>query len=44
MWSVGCLVFELLTNVYLFQPESGEGYSENDVNIIKIQGSSSYDS
>ena len=30
MWSVGCMVFELLTGDYLFDPQPGSRYSKDD--------------
>ena len=30
MWSLACLIFELLTGDYLFDPQGGETYSKDD--------------
>lgn len=30
IWSLACIVFELLTNDYLFKPKKGKGYGKND--------------
>ena len=30
IWSVACLIFELLTGDYLFEPKSGDKYSKDD--------------
>jgi len=30
MWSVGCMVFELLTGDYLFDPQPGTRYTKDD--------------
>ena len=31
IWSLACLVFELLTCNYLFKPKKGKGYGKSDV-------------
>lgn len=30
IWSVGCMIFELLTGDYLFDPQSGKKYNKDD--------------
>lgn len=30
IWSVACIVFELLTNDYLFKPKKTESYKKNE--------------
>ena len=30
IWSLACMVFELLVNNFLFKPKPGEGYKKND--------------
>ena len=30
LWSLGCMVFELLTGDYLFDPQGGNRYSKDD--------------
>jgi serine/threonine-protein kinase SRPK3 len=30
MWSLGCLVFELLTGDLLFEPQAGENYERDE--------------
>ncbi|KAJ2994830.1 serine/threonine protein kinase, CMGC group [Globomyces sp. JEL0801] len=34
MWSLGCIVFELLTGEFLFDPKSGSKYSKDDGTLI----------
>lgn len=36
IWSMGCLVFELLNGDYLFDPHSGEKYGKDDDHIAQI--------
>lgn len=36
MWSVGCMVFELLTGDYLFDPQPGNRYTKDDDHIAQI--------
>lgn len=36
MWSMGCMIFELLFGDYLFDPHSGENYSKDDDHIAQI--------
>lgn len=36
IWSVGCLVFELLTGDYLFEPTQGQTFSKNDDHLAQI--------
>lgn len=36
MWSVGCMVFELLTGDYLFDPQQGSRYTKDDDHIAQI--------
>ncbi|KAJ1559749.1 serine/threonine protein kinase, CMGC group, partial [Cladochytrium tenue] len=36
MWSLGCMVFELLTGDYLFDPQGGQKYTKDDDHIAQI--------
>ncbi|KXS15877.1 kinase-like protein, partial [Gonapodya prolifera JEL478] len=36
MWSVGCMVFELITGDYLFDPQGGGRYTKDDDHIAQI--------
>ncbi|QPG76536.1 hypothetical protein FOA43_003925 [Brettanomyces nanus] len=36
IWSVGCLLFELLTGDYLFDPTEGPSFSKNDDHLAQI--------
>ncbi|KAJ1646233.1 serine/threonine protein kinase, CMGC [Coemansia asiatica] len=36
MWSCACLIFELLTGDYLFEPHSGNRYSKDEDHIAQI--------
>lgn len=36
MWSLGCMVFELLTGDYLFDPQAGGRYSKDDDHMAQI--------
>lgn len=36
IWSLACMVFELSTGDYLFEPQAGRGYSKNDDHIAQI--------
>ncbi|CDK24406.1 unnamed protein product [Kuraishia capsulata CBS 1993] len=36
IWSVGCLIFELLTGDYLFDPTEGRSFSKNDDHLAQI--------
>lgn len=36
MWSFACLIFELLTGDYLFDPRSGKSYTKDDDHIAQI--------
>ncbi|ESW98342.1 hypothetical protein KL918_003912 [Ogataea parapolymorpha] len=36
IWSVGCLLFELLTGDYLFDPTEGPTFSKNDDHLAQI--------
>jgi len=36
LWSVACLVFELLTGDYLFEPKSGEKFGKDDDHLAQI--------
>ncbi|RDD43847.1 Serine/threonine-protein kinase spk-1 [Trichoplax sp. H2] len=36
IWSVACMVFELVTGDYLFEPHSGEGYGRDDDHIAQM--------
>ena len=37
IWSLACLVFELLTNSFLFKPHKGEGYKKNEDHLNLMQ-------
>jgi serine/threonine-protein kinase SRPK3 len=34
MWSMGCMIFELITGDYLFDPQAGERFSKDDGNTF----------
>lgn len=36
LWSLACMVFELVTGDYLFEPRKGEKYSKNDDHIAQF--------
>ena len=36
LWSLACMVFELVTGDYLFEPRKGENYSKNDDHIAQF--------
>ena len=36
LWSLACMVFELITGDYLFEPRKGEKYSKNDDHIAQF--------
>ncbi|ODV87546.1 hypothetical protein CANARDRAFT_26934 [[Candida] arabinofermentans NRRL YB-2248] len=36
IWSIGCLIFELLTGDYLFDPTEGPTFSKNDDHLAQI--------
>lgn len=36
IWSFACLIFELLTTDYLFNPKSGKNYTDDDDHIAQI--------
>nr|KAJ3413404.1 serine/threonine protein kinase, CMGC group [Polyrhizophydium stewartii] len=36
MWSVACILFELLTGDYLFDPQSGSRYTKDDDHVAQI--------
>ncbi|KAI9105569.1 Serine/threonine-protein kinase 23 [Phlyctochytrium arcticum] len=36
IWSVGCMVFELLTGDYLFDPQAGNRYTKDDDHVAQI--------
>lgn len=36
VWSMACMVFELMTGDYLFEPQSGQSYSKDDDHIAQI--------
>ena len=36
MWSLACVVFELLTGDFLFDPQSGSRYEKDDGEFTKI--------
>ncbi|TPX37591.1 hypothetical protein SmJEL517_g00652 [Synchytrium microbalum] len=36
MWSLGCMVFELLTGDYMFDPQAGSRYTKDDDHMAQI--------
>lgn len=36
IWSIGCLIFELLTGDFLFEPTVGQSFSKNDDHLAQI--------
>ncbi|KAG0681259.1 serine/threonine protein kinase, CMGC group [Pichia californica] len=36
IWSIGCLIFELLTGDFLFEPTAGQTFSKNDDHLAQI--------
>ena len=36
LWSLACMVFELLTGDFLFEPKSGDGYSKEDDHLCQM--------
>jgi serine/threonine-protein kinase SRPK3 len=36
MWSLACMVFELATGDYLFDPKKGKNYKKNDDHLALI--------
>ena len=36
IWSLGCMIFELATGDFLFEPRKGETYSKNDDHLAQI--------
>lgn len=36
MWSLGCMVFELVTGDYLFDPKKGKAFKKNDDHLALI--------
>ena len=36
IWSLACIVFELVTGDFLFQPEKGETFTKNDDHVAKF--------
>lgn len=36
VWSMACMVFELMTGDYLFEPQSGQSYTKDDDHIAQI--------
>ncbi|ODV83560.1 hypothetical protein CANARDRAFT_181869, partial [[Candida] arabinofermentans NRRL YB-2248] len=36
MWSLACLIFELITGDYLFDPKNGSSYCKNDDHLAQI--------
>lgn len=36
MWSLACMIFELITGDFLFEPRKGETYSKNDDHLAQI--------
>lgn len=37
IWSLGCIVYELITNDYLFKPKKGKGFKKNDDHLAQMQ-------
>jgi len=37
IWSLGCMMYEMLTGDLLFQPRKTEGWSKNDDHLAQIQ-------
>ena len=37
IWSLACMVFEMLTNSFLFKPYPGEGFKKNDDHLCMMQ-------
>ena len=37
MWSLACMLFELVTGDYLFDPKRGKTYKKNDDHLAPIQ-------
>ncbi len=36
IWSLACLIFELATGDYLFDPNPGKKYSKNDDHLAQV--------
>lgn len=36
IWSLGCLIFELITSDYLFDPKNGSNYDKNDDHLAQM--------
>jgi len=36
IWSFACMIFELITGDYLFEPRKGKTYSKNDDHLAQI--------
>jgi serine/threonine protein kinase len=36
IWSLGCIIFELVTGDFLFQPEKGDTFTKNDDHVAKF--------
>lgn len=36
IWSIGCLIFELLTGDFLFEPTEGQSFGKNDDHLAQI--------
>jgi serine/threonine-protein kinase SRPK3 len=36
MWSLACMVFELLTGDFLFEPRKGDNYDKNDDHLAQM--------
>ncbi len=36
IWSLGCMVFELITGDYLFDPKKGKTFKKNDDHLALI--------
>ena len=37
IWSLACVVYELLTNEYLFKPRKGKGYKKSEDHLAQMQ-------
>lgn len=37
MWSFTCMIFEMLTGDFLFEPRKGPNFSKNDDHLAQIQ-------
>jgi len=36
IWSFACMIFEIITGDFLFEPRKGENYSKNDDHLAQI--------